>query len=741
MKKCLIFVFICSFSFAIKITEIEFIGLSQLSDQSALNITTLEIGEELSEKRINEAILNLYKQNYFSDIVVEQEGGKIIFKLSQKQSIARIEITGVASNDKKQVESILNIKKGYLYDEGTVKEAAERIRMFYDAKGYFDTIVDVSTEPLSNSRGLQLNFTINRGENIIIKNVLLSGSKRLRYGKVEPVLANKEREFMGWMWGRNDGALKIFELTNDSARIADEYMKRGYLDVKVSPAYLKTDMKAYTADLSYFIKEGGRYKITDLSIENPVFDEKTNAKKAKKLKTKVGKIANIEKIRSDIESIQTDTANLGYAFAQVYPDIQKNEYELTASIVFRVQPNEKVYIRNVVITGNSRTADRVVRRELFVTEGNLYHKSDLQESENALKRTSYFDEANIKEERINETQIDLRVEVKEASTGSISGGIGYGSTDGLLLNASLSDTNIFGTGIRSIVNIDRSDTYLSGRIGLTNPRIRDSLYSLGATVYANEYFWDTYSERNRGFDLTLGRSFWRYFSTGLTYNLEKSNIYSLTQTLILSGYELGVSTKSSVTPFISFNNTDDYYLPRSGIIASTSLEYAGLGGDQKFLASSSNFNFYQGLSEFIGLDLIYRYKARFYKIFDRGKLPINQRIYLGGISSLRGFANRTVSPKNAYGFEEGGTIAFSNSVELSFPIIDRIKLRGALFFDFGAIGRKELGKGKSKQRYSTGVNIEWITPIGPLQLIFARPLNAKPRDDVNRFEFSMGTRF
>ena len=741
MKKILILSLLASLSWAVNITQVKFSGLSQLSAETALEITTLKIGEKITPKRVNEAILNLYEQNYFSDILVEQEGGVLHFKLKQKQSIARIEITGVASNDKKQIDSILNIKKGYLYDEGLVKEAAERIKMFYEAKGYFDTLVDVSSKPLSNSSGLQLNFAVNRGENIIIKNVLFSGSDKLSYSKVESVLANKEREFMGWMWGRNDGALKIFELSNDSARIADEYMKRGYLDVKVSPAYLKTDMKDYTAHLSYFIKEGERYKIANIRIENPVFDEQSNEKKVKKLKSKIGKIANIDKIRADIESIQTDTANLGYAFARVYPDIQKDEYGLEASIIFRVIPNEKVYVRNVIITGNSRTTDKVVRRELYVTEGNLYHKSDLVESSNALRRTSYFEDVNIKEERINEEQIDLIVEVKEASTGSISGGIGYGSTDGLLLNASLSDTNIFGSGLKAVVNVDRSDTYLSGRIGLTNPRVRDSQYSLGGSLYANEYYWDNYSEKSRGFDLTLGRSFLRYFGAGLTYNLEKSDIYSLSETLILSGYELGKSTKSSLTPFISFNNTDDYYLPRSGIIASTSLEYAGIGGDQKFLSSSSSFNFYQGLEDFIGFDLIYRYKARFYKIFDRGKLPINQRIYLGGVNSLRGFASRTVSPKNAYGFEEGGTVAFTNSVELSFPIIDRIKLRGALFFDYGAIGRQELGKGKSKQRYSTGLSIEWITPIGPLQLIFARALNEKPTDDTNNFEFTMGTRF
>lgn len=741
MKKILSFCLCFSFVCALPLKKVDFEGLSQLSNESALRITGLKIGEEINSAKINQAILNLYGQNYFDDIVVEQNGAVLKFIVKQRRSIAKIDITGVAANDKKQIDEVLNIKQGNLYDEAVIKEAAERIRMFYEVRGYFDTIVEYSTEPLTNSSGLQLNFEVNRGENIIIKNVHLSGAQKLDYGDVEPVIANKEKEFMGWMWGRNDGELRAFELSNDSARISDEYMKKGYLDVKVSPPFLKADMDTYTADLSYFIKEGERYTITGISIENPVFDSEANAKKVKKLKSKVGKIANVEKIRADLDSIQTDTANLGYAFARVYPDIQKNEYTQEANIIFRVNPNEKVYIRNVIITGNSRTADRVVRRELYLTEGQLYHKTDLRESNNALRRTSYFDDVVVKEERVDDTHLDIIVEVKEASTGSISGGIGYGSTDGLLLNASLSDSNIFGSGLRSVVSVDRSETYLSGRIGLTNPRLFDSHYSLGGSLYANEYDWNTYENRTRGFDITLARSFARYFSAGLTYNLETNDISWISYRLQAIGYRTGKSLKSSITPFIGFNNTDDYYLPRSGFIISTNLEVAGAGGDEKFISSSSNFNWYQGLNELIGLDLIFRYKARFYKLWDTGYLPVNQRIFLGGIGSLRGFSSRTVSPKNEYNDEYGGTVAFANSVELSFPIINRVKLRGALFFDYGAIDETAFFSKDSIQRYSTGVALEWITPMGPLQFVFAKPLNKKPGDDTSAFEFTMGTRF
>ncbi|EKL1344567.1 outer membrane protein assembly factor BamA [Campylobacter jejuni] len=723
---------------AATIKDIKFIGLNHLSNTSAINIAGLKIGEEINPAKINTAILNLYKQNYFENIAVENNNGILEIIVTEKPTIAKVSITGIASNDRKQVESILGIKRGTLLDEGSIKEAIERIQAYYEAKSYFDTIVEYKKKTLENTDGLELEFIVNRGENIIIDNVHLSGAKKFSYSDIEPAVVNKEKEFMGWMWGRNDGKLKVFELSNDSSRIADEYMKKGYLDVQVSSPYLKTYTDTYQANLTYFIKEGKPYKIKSISIENPLFDDKQNAQTVKDLRSSAGKTINIEDIRKDVKTIETQSADLGYAFVEVYPDIQKNDQTQEATVVFKVIPHDKVYIRNVIISGNLRTVDRVIRRELYITEGNLYNRTDLSESKNALKRTSYFDDVNIKEEKVDDTHIDLIVDVKEASTGAISGGIGYGSSDGILLNASLSDTNIFGSGIKSSVSVDKSDDTLSGRISLVNPRVLDSQYSLGGTLYSNDYEWDNYSEKNYGFDITVGRQFARYYNVSLTYNLEQSDIYHLSPTLLRTGYELGKSIKSSITPAITFNNTDDYYLPRSGIIASTSLEYAGLGGDQEFISSSSKFNFYQGLQDYIGYDLIYRYKASFYKVWDEGYLPINQRIYLGGIRSIRGFESRTVSPKNQWGDEIGGTIAFANSVELSFPLIDRIKLRGSVFFDYGMIGRKNLDEIK---RMSTGIGIEWITPIGPLQLVFAKPLNDKKGDDTNSFEFNLGTRF
>lgn len=738
-----------------QITSINFKGLVHLSPETAKEIMGLKVGDELNVDSTDRAIAKLFRQGYFDDIYIENKGGDVTVTVKEKPSIARIDIKGVVTNDKTAIDGLINIKQGNMYDELAIERAKERIRQYYESKGYFDTVIDVTKEPVAgNESSLFVTMNINRGENIIIENVNLVGAKLFDYGDVEPVVANKEREFMGWMWGRNDGKVKLFELPNDPARIQDKYYQKGYLDATVSNPYLNAYMDNYTADLTYYVTEGEQYRVSSVDIEAPEFLELDKEKILKGFRLESGDVMNSARLRQDMKKLDDMVADKGYAFVRINPKTEKNVEDKTVSIVYEVVPDEKVYIRNVQISGNDRTVDRVVRRELYLTEGNLYSRTDLQDSKDALKRTSYFDEVEIEEQRVGANQVDLLVKVKEASTGSISGGIGYGSSDGLLLNASVSDTNVFGSGMKGVISVDRSDNELSGQIGLTNPRLFDSEYSLGGTLYANDYSWNNYDEKSYGLNVVVGRKLTRNLSVSLGYIIEQSRISGLSDVLKTVGYKDGKSLKSSLIPSITYNSTDDYYLPRTGIIASTSLEFAGVGGDEKFLKSRTNFNWYQGIREWVDYDLIFRFKSSFGKIWDRGWVPINERLYLGGIRNLRGFESRTVSPKvkvsSGSWYETGGDTSFNSSAELSFPLIERVKMRGVLFVDYGVIrgrianvtapGIVDYVDGRIS-RYSAGAGIEWVTPMGPLQLIFAKPLKKQDGDDTSTFEFTIGQRF
>jgi outer membrane protein insertion porin family len=718
------------------IEAIKFNGLIYLSPETAMDIINLHPNQEMDINKIDEAVRILFRQQYFEDIWVDENNGTLTINVKEKPIIAKVDFLGVGDNDKDSINSFTNIKKGEIYDNAKIKFAKEQLKKFYELKGFFDTVIDVETTNM-NEKSLEVKFLINRGENIIIKDVEIYGSKKLRYKDFEPYISNKEREFMGWMWGRNDGKVNLFELESDSVKIRDTYYKYGYLDANVSSPYLRVFFDNYNAKLEYKVDEGERYKIGNITINIPEnFININEVKKSFALKKK--DTFNIVKLRQDVKYLEDTIADMGYAYVKVYPDIKKDEQNHTVDLIYSVITGNKVYIRDVRIMGNSITIDRVVRRDVFLTPRDLYSRTDLIESRNALRRTGYFQDVTIKEEKVSEDEIDLIVEVKERETGAIGGGIGYGSSDGFLINAYVSETNVLGSGVGASVNIERSDRELSGSISATNPRIFDSVYSLSGSIYRRDYDYYDYDELSTGFYLSLGRRIGRHISINTRYTNERSELSDLTDSLKYdkSGL-LEKSIKSSVTPSISFNDTDDYYLPRRGISTSTSLEFAGIGGDQKFLKSITKFATFYGLEDTIGYDLILRYKAQFGWVKENGYLPYNEKLYLGGVTSLRGFETNSIAPKNNNGSLTGGTMSFLNSVELSFPLVERIQMRGALFFDYGMIGNN----GFDDKRASVGASIEWISPMGPIQFILARPVIRKDGDRTSTFEFTMGRQF
>lgn len=731
---------------ATAIKSVNFEGLKQISPLVAQNISGLKIGDAITGYNTNKAITNLFNQGYFDDVYITENNGNLIVHVKEKPIISKLDIEGVVTNDRTAMEQIIGLKLGQTYDKVALNQVKERVRQFYEVKGYFDTVVEIEEEFLDEDKSsLHLTVIVNRGEKITIKNVNLVGAKKLKYSDIRPAIANKQRETFGWMWGFDDGKLKTADLPNDPARIQNEYMKRGYLNATVSAPFVNTYMSNYTADLTYYITEGERFKVSEISIEAPQYLELDTKKIIKDLKLRSGKRFNADWIRRDIAKLENLVADKGYAYVEVNPDLKPDNENNTVKINYIIKPHSQIYVRNVTISGNEKTADSVVRREMYLTEGELYNRTDLVDSKNSLRRTGYFDDVEITENVVNDNEIDLNIDVKEAPTGSITGGIGYGSSDGILLNASVSEKNIFGSGISGYVSAEKSDDQLSGAIGFTNPRIYNSEYSLSGQIYARDWDWDDYKEKAYGASATIGRKLGRYTSAYLTYEIEKSKINGLNAYYEKAGYQNGNNLKSSLIPSIVFNNTDDYYLPRSGIIASASLDYSGLGGDIEYLKGNANFNWYFGMKDYIDWDLIFRYKAGVGYFFDDKNLPVNKKLFLGGMRSVRGYDGRSIPKKricldstHCNYIETGGKQSFNNSFELSMPLIDRINMRFVTFFDYGMIGDDSWSESK---RYSAGAGIEWRTPVGPLQLFWVKPLNKEDYDSTNSFEFTIGARF
>lgn len=733
------------------VKTIQFNGLVHLSKPVALRMLNFQKGDDIDVEMVDKAIKKYFDQGYFNDIWTEfDKNGKLTFYFKEKAIISQVELKGWKENDDDIKDSVIQIKKGTLYDEKKLEAAKKRIIDAISKEGKIDSVVEVKTTHLKNG-SVKVTFIVNPGEEIIIKKLQYSGVYGLDPDDFDDVIANKQKEFMGWFWGRNDGKMSLRDLEYDPLRIRDYYMQYGYLDAKVNAPFVRVDFDNYSADMSYLISEGKPYKISKISVYQVkhVIDEK-ELQDALSLKT--GKIFNIKTFRKDSKKIKTLVADLGYAFVQVIPDLKKDKKKHTVEVVYKVVPGDKVKIRNVLISGNNRTLDRVIRRELYLAPGDIYSLTDLTDSRAALGRLGFFESNTIEEKRINNKTMDLIVKVKEAPTGNIQIGGGYGSYGGILLSIGVNDRNIWGSGINVGVKAEKSQTTQNYSFNISNPRLNDSDFSGNFSIYHSVYKYIGYSVLSNGLAFGLGRQFTRHISGYLGYGYS-SNSYTFGSDFNASYYG-GINpfesyTKSGVTASAKWDNTDDYYLPRKGFVLSQSIEKSGLGGMADFIKLRTNFAKYYGLQDLLGFDAIFRYKARFYDLINNGYIPLAEKFYMGGIGSVRGYQSYSLSPTVADSTATdgirrvGGTQTFSNNLELSLPLIPKAKMRAVVFADWGTISDNVTNNllTNNISRAGYGAGIEWFSPVGPIQLMFAHAINAKPGDRTATFEFTMGQRF
>lgn len=729
-----------AFANAQQIKEIRFEGLLHLSNDIAQEITGIHPGERIDIEKVDEAIRKLFAQGYFKDIWVTEEHGILTFHFKEKPVISQIVFSGYGENKRDELLSAIGLHKGDIYDEAKIEKAEALIRGTIEAEGFFDTVVETEVTPLETG-SVKVEFKINKGENIIIKKLNLCGAKHLEKEDIESVMANRERDFMGWMWGFNDGKVKIDQLKYEVPRIRDFYMRHGYLDAKVEDPLLRVDFNQYTAILDFKIEEGEVYTVKDVQIDlaKPVIDPVILKDE---LKVEPGDTFNIDDLRKDMEKIKERIANMGYAFVRVVPDFSKDEKDHTTVVKYKVFPGEKVYIRDVVISGNTRTLDRVVRREIFLAPGDLYNLTDMKDSKSALMRTGYFENVVIDERRVSENEMDLVVNVKEAQTGNIMVGGGYSSYDGIIFNASINDRNIFGSGLSVGLSTDLSKHRTNFNFNITNPRIWDSEYSAGFNIYNSEYESYDYTEKRFGGSVTLGRQIARYWHASVMYQYYSTSMSDLDPNFPdYDYYNNNDFVTSAGTLSLRFNNTDDYYLPRHGMIFGISSQFAGLGGDAEYNKNYMNFSIFQGMEDYINYDLILRYKARLGFFGYDDKLPVSAKFYMGGVRTVRGYESGSIGgivEGDGYYYRTGGKYTFSNSVEASIPLLEAAKMRLAFFLDYGMIGDDDFNE---YERAGTGAAIEWFSPMGPISLIFAYPLMKEDGDKTSNFEFTMGQQF
>jgi len=650
-----------------------------------------------------------------------------------------------------KIKPIIGIKVGDTYTPAKVTKAKKIILQALEASGYRNNTV--TSHVTDKGKAVGLTFDIKKGQKVTVTKIKFMGNKHVPAADLSANLVNKEAQSMGWLPGRNNGTANIMQLKYDGMRVQDEYLKRGYIDARVSQPKMQIDPKTSHATITYKIQEGNQYKVSNVSLKAGKIKGVDTADLKASLSLKKGEVFDVSKLRKDLKMLTEKLGDAGYAYAKVAPAFRKNARRRTMDVLYRVQAGRQVTIGDVIIKGNKKTKDHVVRRYLDLAPGDKYSYSAFKKSQRALLKTGYFDEATIKPKKRSKEKVDLEVDVKEAKTGALTFGGGYSSADGWLVNGSVSEKNFLGTGIETSVSIDYSEVTHSYGLSFKEPRVFDSEYSLAAGFFKKESDYsesDTYNtlayqkKDEIGGYISIGKQFTSelYASIGYSY---KDVEYDDVNTSV-NPYDYNDYIKSSLIASIVYDSTDTYYTPREGIYAKLSLEYAGIGSGSsdkdfaEFIKYDFKFAAYYGLRESIDYDLILRYKFRAAYIdadaFTSAYVPVAERLYLGGARrGIRGYDSASIAPMTD-GFLTGGDRSYVHSIEASIPMGVK-NMRLTFFADYGQIGAGEFDDAKK----SVGAQVEWRSPFGPINLIFAKAIDEAPEDKTSTFEFSMGTKF
>jgi outer membrane protein insertion porin family len=606
-------------------------------------------------------------------------------------------------------------------------------------------------------------FNCSDGAQTLISRITFIGNMHFSQGTLRTVVSTREYAWFRFLSGSD---------TFDSDRVEyDEYLlhkfylHKGYADFNIvsANAELSPDRKSFY--LTFNMNEGARYKVSSVKIISGIrtLDDKQLRGLVPISK---GDWFDGDALTEGVTALNTRALNLGYAFAQVNPQVQTDPVKKTIAITLNVVDGPRVYIQRLDITGNTRTEDKVIRRELSVAEGDGYNQSKIDDSTKNLKNLGYF-----KDEKITSSagsspqQVVLNAAVTEQATGQFSLGGGYSTSLGALVNAGLSQNNFLGTGINASINALLAQRGTQINLGVTDPYFLDRNLIAGFDLFrtvtdsftaASQDF--SYSESDIGADVRMGYRFNSHVSQNFTYTLSERDVYDIpTDSSVYIEDEAGKSTLSQISQTLSFDYVDDDQAPTSGLNVALTTDFAGFGGSAKYVRISPQINYY------IPLEHVFGSKAWVLKFSAGGgdlipafgyRDKIVDRFFLGG-DNLRGFADGGVGPKDVDGDSVGGRVEWTQSTQLQFPlpVSPDLGVSGFAFADvgslYGATGLTGANitpaeakvTSSTSPRVGAGVGVSWNTPFGLINLSIAQPVVKQKGDQIQQFRVSFGTRF
>ena len=706
------------------------------ADAIKKNIKT-KPGDIFLAKSLSEDLKAIYAMGYFEDIRIEADNspdGKIItFIVKEKQTIKEIRIKGNKVYETTEIEEALDIKTGSIVNIFKIRSNIKRIKELYITKNYHNAEITYKIHPLQHNQA-DLEFIIKEGGKLRIKNIIFEGNSDYSDKKLKKVIKTKEKGFLSWI--TSAGNYNREKLNQDAAFLFGFYHNSGYANARVGEPLV--EFKKNSIEVTFKIHEGKRFKVGRVDLSGDLIFKKEKLMKDLKITGK--EYYNREVIRSDMLAVTDVYSDEGYAFADISPDISENQENETVDITYKVNKGKQVYFEKITIRGNTKTRDKVIRRELKVCEQDIFSGKRLKQGVRDLKRLDYFEDVKVDTSKgSGDDKMNLDLEVIEKPTGSFSFGGGYSSVERVFVTGSITQRNLFGRG--HILNLkaqlgDRSNQYT---LSLTEPWLFDIPLSVGFDIYNWEYDYDDYERDSIGGSFRISYPVFAYTRLYLSYSYDKSDIKSIWFYAASSIKELeGENTTSSISTSLRYDSRDNVMTPTQGANHSITMEYAGIGGNIEFTKYLAELGWYIPLFwktvGFVHSEGGYIYEGD-------SIVPDYERFYMGGMNSLRGFDWRDICLQDENGADIGGYKYVQLNFEFLFPIVESAGLKGVLFFDAGNIFDKSDSIKFNDLRESAGYGIRWFSPMGPIRLECGHILDQKEGESKSRWEFSMGTAF
>ena len=724
-------------------------------------------GKPFDQDTLDKDIRAIYAMGFFDQVTVETatEGRGVVltFKVHERPLVRSVKVEGTEELKPEEVEQALRVRPHTILDPEKAREGIEAAQKLYADKGYLDAAITYTTAPAGENE-VDVTYKVVEGPLVRIQDIDFEGNEAFSDRELRGIMQTSEEWILSYFTGA--GNLNKDVLKADVERLTAWYYDHGYVAVRIDEPRIERHEDGLTVTIK--ITEGDQFNVGKVRIEGKDLPpEATNV--LDRLSTKEGEVFEASTLRDDVQLLTDRMSEDGFAFAKIEPETTVDPQAKTVDVAFQVDRGSPVTVDRIDVTGNTKTRDYVVRREMRLQEGELFSGTKLRKSREALQRLGFFSEVNITTRKgASDDKMNVVVDVKEAQTGAFSAGAGFSSADSLLFNVRIQENNLFGRGQRLLVNADVGSIRRNIILSFTEPYFLATPLTVGLDAFSWRLRFDEFAREGTGGSVSFSYpvTAWGYDTlwgfpleevrVGADYRLEHAAIndvgFFATRSIRA---EEGSKLISSVTPKLSRNTLNHAFDPTAGSYEELSVEAAGLGGDRFVKAEARGRWYYTFLKPKGWGDLTYSLGTNIaYGTGDAGvngdELPLFERYFPGGINTIRGFSSRSLGPreerKNRFGqvvavTPVGGSTQFILNNEIIFPIISGIGLKGVVFADVGNAYTASQIFSWSETRASVGGGLRWLSPLGPLRVELGVPLRKKSRDRRSLVLFSFGGPF